>query len=88
MALTETWKITAPTISNNYNCVHLAALPATNNRGRNIRGIDVFIKKSLRISGIRMERTSFGEFVSFIVNDNVCVVVFYRDSGQRTMADY
>lgn len=84
----ETWEIAQPPHIDSYNCIHLAAIPATNNRGRNLRGISVFVKKSLRLSGIRTERTSFGEYVSLVLNDNVCVVIFYRDASKRTLADY
>ena len=53
-----------------------------------MRGISVFVKKTLHISGIECTRTDYGEFVTFIVNDDVKVIVFYRNPSLRTLADY
>ena len=48
----------------------------------------MFVKKSIRVSGVQTVRDSIGEYISIIVNDNVRFISVYRDPTKRTAADY
>lgn len=54
VALVETWVPSVPTTldCNGYYCLTLSALPRTGSKGRDSRGLLVFIKKHIRISSI------------------------------------
>lgn len=88
MAFVESWELTVPDWHRNYHCIHLAARPATAGKGRNSRGIVVFVKKTIRVSGIEVQRVEFGDVVQFMLNDELRIVIVYRDSAKRTLYDY
>lgn len=53
-----------------------------------MRGICVFVRKSLRISGVVKIRDEIGERISFLINDKVSFTVLYRDPNKLTTHDY
>ena len=70
--MVETWCTGTPAWFNtirNYSVVNLDGIPAIG-RGRDKRGICLFVKKGVRLSGITIERVDFGEYVSMTVNDS------------------
>ncbi len=48
----------------------------------------MYVRKNLRVSGMEFGRERFGEYISFILEDMVRIVVIYRDSSLRSLADY
>ena len=89
LAFVKTWCIDTPTWCfsiSDYYIVKLYGI-VTTSKGRDKRGIILFIKRGVPISSVFTELTDFGEYMSLVVNDNFSLVVFYRVTN-RTIEYY
>ena len=84
IALVESWLVVLPrrvaavAAAAKYTPLVLPALPSTNGYGRNRQGTIVFVHRNLRVSGVSLQRTEWGEYVSFLLEDCCCLVALYR----------
>ena len=84
IALVESWLVALPhrvaavAAAAKYTPLVLPALPSTNGHGRNHQGTIVFVHHNLRVSGVSLQCTEWGEYISFLLEDCCCLVVLYR----------
>ena len=84
IALVESWLVALPrrvaavAVAAKYTPLVLPALPSTNGHGRNCQGTIVFVYHNLLVSGVSLQRTEWGEYVSFLLEDFCRLVVLYR----------
>ena len=83
IALVESWlvllpcRVAAVAAATKYTPLVLPALPSTNGYGCNRQGTIVFVRRNLRVSGVSLQRTEWGEYVSFLLEDCCHLVVLY-----------
>ena len=84
IALVESWLVALPrrdaavAAAAKYTLLVLPALPSTNGHYCNCQGTIVFVRHNLRVSGVSLQRTEWGEYISFLLVDCCCLVVLHR----------
>ena len=92
IALVESWLVSLPrrvaavAAAAKYTPLVLPALPSTNGDGRNRHCSIVFVCHNLRVSGVTLQRTEGGEYVSFLLEDCCHLVVLYRACSSSLQA--
>ena len=83
IALVESWLVVLPrwvaavAAAAKYTLLVLPPLPSTNGHGRNHQGTIVFVHHNLWVSGVSLQCTEWGEYVSFLLDDRCHLVVLY-----------
>ena len=84
IALVESWLVALPcqvaafAAAAKYTPLLLPGLPSTNGHDRNLQGTIAFVRRNLWVSGVSLQRTEWGEYISFLLEDCCCLVVLYR----------
>ena len=83
IALVESWLVALPrrvaavAAAAKYTPLVLPALPSSNGHGHNCQGTIVFVRRNLWVSGVSLQRTEWGEYISFLLEDCCHLVVLY-----------